>query len=63
MTHKHKPLTIQTDFGKVAIDDAAKEAITKIQDMAWTLQLTPAEFISEFDHGIPECPECKKGKH
>ena len=62
MKHSHAT-KICTDFGEVELDREAVEAIQLVQDMAWTLQLTPGEFMSEFEDGIPTCPACKQGTH
>lgn len=57
-------ITIKNDFGEVQIDDPARDAIHMIQDMAYSLQIEPSEFIEIFDNGIPLCPHCqKKGLH
>lgn len=56
---RHKPIQIRTDFGTVELDEEMLQAIDLIQDAAGELHLTPAEFISTFDYGIPECPCCK----
>lgn len=57
--NKHKPITMCTDFGEVTIDDELIAAVHLIQDAAETLQLTPAEFITTFDYGMPTCPCCE----
>lgn len=50
---------LQNDYGTVKIDDEAKQAIEMIQDMAASMQMTPEEFISIFEFGVPECPHCE----
>lgn len=57
----HKPIKMCTDFGEVEIDQEMIEAIDLIQDAAAELQLTPAEFITTFDYGMPKCPCCEAG--
>lgn len=54
-----KATTIRTDFGEVELTHQLINAVDLIQDAAWTLQLTPAEFISAFNAGIPKCPCCE----
>jgi hypothetical protein len=49
------------DFGEVEITEELIEAIDLIQDAAATLELTPAEFITTFDYGMPTCPCCEAG--
>ena len=56
-------IIFKNDFGEVAIDHEAREAIEMIVDMAYSLQMTAAEFISEFENGVPECPHCVAQKH
>lgn len=51
-------ITMGNDFGEVLIDEKAREAIELILDMAWSLQMTPMEFIQEFEHGVMTCPCC-----
>ena len=55
-------LVLSNDFGEVAIDGPARQAIEMIQDMAYSLQMTPSEFMDIFNEGIPECPCCVKEK-
>jgi hypothetical protein len=57
MSHAHE---IKNDLGTVKLTPQLVEAIRLIQDSAWTLQMTPGEFLDCFADGIPECPECKK---
>ena len=54
-----KPIKIKNDYGTVKIDEKARIAIAAVQAMADELQMTPAEFIEIFDHGLPDCPCCK----
>ena len=48
------------DYAEVTIDAALQVAIAAVQAAADELQMTPAEFIREFDYGMPQCPECGK---
>lgn len=50
---------LANDYGEVRIDAEARCAIEMVQDMAASMQMTAAEFISIFDYGFPECPHCK----
>lgn len=59
---KDKHLIIATDFGEVALDMEARDAINMILDFAWSLQMTPGEFMQMFEHGIPACPHCEEGE-
>ena len=58
-----KPIEMKNDFGTVVLDDKARIAIAAVQAMADELHMTPAEFIAEFDNGIPSCPCCDYPKH
>ena len=55
-----KHLKMKNDYGTVTLDEKARIAIAAVQAMADELQMTPAEFISEFDYGMPECPCCNE---
>jgi hypothetical protein len=54
-----KHISINNDFGTVELHPAMVAAIKLIQEAAWTLQMTPGEYMSYFEDGIPECPYCK----
>lgn len=54
-----KNLSMRNDFGEVEITEELAHAITMIREAAWTLQVTPGEFMEFFVDGIPECPCCK----
>ena len=51
-------LKMRNDFGEIEIDEALIESVDIIQDAAATLHMTPAEFITFFDYGMPKCPCC-----
>ena len=53
-----KHLKIETDFASVEITPEFRAAIELIRDAAWTLQITSGELMSEFEDGIPSCPNC-----
>ena len=58
--HECSSPILKTEQGEVLIDGEAEQAILMVQDMAYSLGLSPSDFISVFDAGIPECPHCER---
>ena len=59
---KHN-VKIQNDFGTVEWTAEHEAALQLLNDGAWTLQMTPAEFIAVLNDSDRECPKCKQGIH
>lgn len=55
-------LVMGNDFGEVELDADILDAIERIREAAWILQMLPHEFMAAFDYGIPECPCCTDQK-
>lgn len=58
MKDKLTKFVVRNDFGSVDLNDDMREAFALIEEAAFVLQMTPAEFVSILESSPAACPCC-----